>query len=49
MKANPGNETTERQWSEDRVQFLCGRSQNADIALTLNEVSSQSSILYLIT
>lgn len=38
MKANPDNETTETQWSEDRVQSLRGRSQKPDIVVTLNKV-----------
>jgi len=49
MKANPDNESTEIQWSEDRVQSLRGRSQKADIVITLNKVSDQYPTLYIIT
>jgi hypothetical protein len=38
MKANPKNESTEMEWSDDRVQSLRERQQNREIVDTLNKV-----------
>jgi hypothetical protein len=42
MKANPRNESTEMEWSEDRVQSLRVRQQKGEIVDTLNKVYSHS-------
>ena len=40
IKANPKNETTEREWSETEAQKVQAKERNGEIAHTLNKVNT---------